>query len=320
MSTTRSVRPTDLVALVSLDGRVYPNEARTWDRLGRAPERPRILDSALVPWISFATGRQTWISVQGQAIRGLVSARRRGNRTAWEIDCLIAATDDDRIVANLFEQVSTEAAHAGVLRIFLRLERESELASPARRAGFAPYSEETLMRCEGQVEQVSLGEGVSAVAYRAADAFALYRLYNASVPEAIRRTEAPTFQQWQASAERRTKGRTGRNLVVRCNGELIANIRTSRENGLSKIDLLVHPNASTELPALTHLACSNAGAKRPLFCLVPAYAGAVATSLEQSGFRPESEYVVFVKRTAQPLQALKPVRTHATATRPVAAI
>ena len=320
MSTTRSVRPTDHVALVSLDGRVYPNEARTWDRLGRAPERPRILDSALVPWISFATGRQTWISVQGQAIRGLVSARRRGNRTAWEIDCLIAATDDERIVSNLLEQVSAEAAQAGVLRIFLRLERESELSPSARRTGFVPYTEETLMRCDGEVPLVTLPDGLSAAPCETADAFSLYRLYNASVPEAVRRIEAPTFQHWQAAAERRGAGRARRNLVVRRNDEPIAQIRTLREGCLGKIDLMVHPNASAELPALIHLACSNLGAVRPLFCLVPVYAGATATRLEESGFRPESEYTLFVKRTAQPIPALKPVRAHAAAARPVAAI
>src|SRR5712692_1207236 len=109
MSTTRSVRPTDLVALVSLDGRVYPNEARTWDQLGRGPERPRLLDSTLVPWFSFATGRRTWISIQGQAILGLISARPRGNHTAWEVECLIAAAEDDRVVLSLFDQLTEHA-------------------------------------------------------------------------------------------------------------------------------------------------------------------------------------------------------------------
>ncbi len=34
MSRARHPLPTDLVALVSFDGRVYPNEAKPWDRLG----------------------------------------------------------------------------------------------------------------------------------------------------------------------------------------------------------------------------------------------------------------------------------------------
>lgn len=320
MSTTRSVRPTDLVALVSLDGRVYPNEACTWDRLGRPRERPRILDSALVPWFSFATGRHTWISVQGQAIRGLVSARRRGNRTAWEIDCLIAATDDERLVGNLFQQVCAEAAAAGVLRIFLRLDRRSELGAVARRAGFVPYAEEALLCCNEPVPETPLPAELSVAPYKTVDAFALYRLYNAAVPEPVRRIEAPTFQQWQAIAERRTIGRTSQNLVVRRAGDPIAHIRSSRERCLAKIDLLVHPSVSAELPALISLACTTAGSQRPLFCLVPTYAETVTTNLERLCFGLEGEYVLLVKRTALPLPALEPIKAHRARPQPVAAV
>src|SRR5438874_4424162 len=94
MTTARPVRPTDLVALVSFDGRVYPNEAHTWDRLGRQPEGPRLLENALEQWLSFATGRHPWISIQGQTIRGVASARPRGSRLAWELDCLIVAAEE----------------------------------------------------------------------------------------------------------------------------------------------------------------------------------------------------------------------------------
>src|SRR5437588_271187 len=43
MTTARPVRPTDLVALVSFDGTVYPHEAHTWDRLGRAALEARVM-------------------------------------------------------------------------------------------------------------------------------------------------------------------------------------------------------------------------------------------------------------------------------------
>jgi hypothetical protein len=320
MSTTRSVRPTDLVALVTLDGRVYPNEARTWDQLGCPRGRRRILDSALVPWISFATGRQSWISARGQTVRGFVSARRRGNRAAWEIDCLIAATDDDWVVSSLLEQVAAEAARAGVLRIFLRLAQGSGLALPARRGGFVPYSEETLWRCDVGVPSLPLSDGLDVAPYRPSDAFALYRLYNLFAPEAVRRLEAPTFQQWQAAIERRATGRTGRNLVVRRGGEVIAQVRATRGRERAKIDVVVHPDASRELPAILGLACDHAGPRRPLFCLVPGYARDLACSLQDFGFEPDSHYIAYVKHTVQHLPAVKPAKAHATAARPAVAV
>ena len=320
MSTTRSVRPTDLVALVSLDGRVYPNEARTWESLGRRPEGPRILDSALVPWFSFATGRHTWISVQGQTIHGLVSARQRGNRTAWEIDCLIAASDDERLIANLFDQATAAAGSAGVLRIFLRLEAGSDLTLPARRLGFTPYAEESLYRSNAAARHSVLSPDLTLDSSKAADAFALYRLYNSTVPEPIRRIEAPTFQLWQGAAERRVAGRARRSLILRRQGEAVGLLRSSRDGDLAKIDLMVHPSASADVPALIDLGCDYAGPQRPTLCLVPTYAQTLVTCLVEAGFELDSEYVVLVKRTAMPLPAGKPVRVQAASPHPLAAV
>ena len=92
MTSVRTVRPTDLVALVAYDGRVYPNEAVTRDRIGKEMS-PHPLETALEQWFSFATGRHTWISVKGATLRGLASARRRGSKAAWELDCLIDAAE-----------------------------------------------------------------------------------------------------------------------------------------------------------------------------------------------------------------------------------
>jgi hypothetical protein len=313
MSTTRSVRPTDLVALVSLDGRVYPNEARTWESLGRRPTGPRILDSALVPWISFATGRHTWISVQGQSIQGLISARQRGNRTAWEVDCLIAATEDDRVIGNLFEQLTSGAGSGGVLRIFLRLGSGSDLTVAARRAGFVPYAEERLMRAGGSLPAASLPADVSIETYKPADAFSLFRLYNAVVPDPVRRLEAPTFQQWQAAVERRSAGRKKQHLIVRRNGEVIAELQSCRGGDIGKIDMLVHPSAGSDIPAFVNLAASRLDSQRPTFCLVPSYAESLGRVLEEAGFSVDSEYIVLMKRLAVTQPALKPARSHAPA-------
>jgi hypothetical protein len=46
MSSARRPLPTDIVALVSFDGHVYPNEAKPLDRLG-VQERARPLENAL---------------------------------------------------------------------------------------------------------------------------------------------------------------------------------------------------------------------------------------------------------------------------------
>lgn len=308
MSSTRSLRPTDLVALVSLDGRVYPNEARTWDHLGRQPEGPSLLDSALPPWFSFATGRHTWIHIQGQTIHGLVSARKRGNRTAWEVECLIAATDDERVVLKLLEQVSAGVGRAGALKVFLRLEAGSDLLNSARRAGFVPYASEVLLRSDGHVPAAELEEGRQVRPCASTDAYALYRLYNATVPEHVRRMEAPTFHQWQATQEKRGSGRGSRNLVVLHDGEIVAHVCSCRDAGIRRIDLSVLPAHRDVIPALLHLAIEKSKGQRPIYCLVPGHDEPQQVRLHEAGFIRDGEYTAMVKRTAIPIAQLKPLR------------
>ena len=97
-------------------------------------------------------------------------------------------------------------------------------------------------------------------------------------------------------------------------------VRTSRDRCLAKIDMLVHPSVSTELPGLISLACSTAGSRRPLFCLVPTYAETLTTNLERLCFGLEGEYVLLVKRTALPLPALAPIKAQRARPQPVAAM
>src|SRR3990170_3074279 len=152
MSVARTVRPTDLVALVSFDGRVYPNEAKTRDRLGRDESGSRPLESAIEQWFSFATGRHTWISVRGATLRGLVSARARGSAAAWELDTLInAAEDDEGVCLSLLDRAVEDAGREGAEKVFLRVLSESPVLVMARRAGFACVATERLYAHQGPV-------------------------------------------------------------------------------------------------------------------------------------------------------------------------
>src|SRR3989304_2119508 len=87
----RPVLPTDLLALVTYQGRSYRNEAWPRERVGAA-ESQRPLGLVLDKFLAFSRGRSAWISVRRQRLRGLVGARRRGGRQAWEVDYLVDAT------------------------------------------------------------------------------------------------------------------------------------------------------------------------------------------------------------------------------------
>ncbi|MBI2760733.1 MAG: hypothetical protein HYX51_04825 [Chloroflexi bacterium] len=310
MSATRTVRPTDLVALVSFDGRVYANEARTWERLGHDPESPRLLGSAVEQWFSFATGRHTCISIHGQTILGLASARRRGARAAWEIDCLIAADEDsERVTLSLLDQISAAAVRSGALKLFLRLEAGSDLLEPARKAGFVPYTTETLLRLDAvNTMDEPLPEGLLLRSRERPDSHGLYQLYNRVAPSTVRMVEATTLPEWQAAAERRSVGRGAADVVAERDGRIVAWVRTTRSGDAGRLDLVLDPEIWIAAPALIAWALRDLGTRRPLFAAVPAYARPIAERLQDAGFALAGEYELLAKRLVLPVLVRKPAR------------
>ena len=113
MAEARPVLPTDLLALVSYNGRNYPNQAWTRERLGSAEPPNMTLGSAVDQFLAFARGRSTWISVRRRRLRGLVGARTRGDRQAWEIDYLIDATTQVEALPGLLECAVMDVGRSG---------------------------------------------------------------------------------------------------------------------------------------------------------------------------------------------------------------
>ena len=309
MSRPRPARPTDIVPLVAFDGRVFPNEAHPWDRLGCVPAGPHVLGSAIEQWFSFVIGRNTWVSVQGQTVRGVVSARRRATRYAWEIDTLIAADDDaEALTLTLFDQVVGGAARAGAHKLFLRLEAGSDLLGAARRAGFVSFARETLLRLDGPHPTDAPPPTMYMRPYEKGDAYPLYQLYNKATPTEARRVEAATFQEWLTAHEERSRGRGRINLIGEQQSRAMAWVRASREAELGRLDLLVHPDVWPETDALLAAGLSGLRRNRPVFTVVREYAAPVRQHLEAAGFVPAGDYVCLCKRLALPARALRPSR------------
>lgn len=310
MSSARRPLPTDIVALVSFDGRVYPNEAKPLDRLG-VEDRTHLLETALEQWFSFATGKHTWVSVRGATIQGLISARRRGNRTAWEVEVLIDASDDQNIVLSLFSRMAAGVTKAGAERVFLRLDADSALVDTARSAGFFQYTLETLYRRDkGPRGQASAG-GLRPRGQH--DLHGIYQLYAHAVPANVRAIEGPTMRQWQAALEP-WGGRTT-DLVLEEDSIINAWLRVlPGQPGRFRI---VVEQAFSEMDGLVQTALSRLRESQTVLTLVPAYDGALAASLTRAGFEPAAEYVTLAKRLAKPVEEEEAVQEAARKAVPV---
>lgn len=291
----RTVLPTDLVALVSYDGRIYANQAMTRDRIG-TQDSPHPLETAFEQWLSFATGRHTCVSVKGATLRGLVSARKRGTKHAWEIDCLIdAAEGDSGVLMSLLDQITAATARSGAMKLFVRLPRGSEIERSVSRCGFLPYVREQVYR--KPVEPGWAYRVPEAMRRREkADPYPVFQLYCAAAPPEVRRIEGMTFGEWTAVQE--SLGRTTQ-YVIGQDGRIQGWLRVAGDGDLGRFDLLAEPDAIDDL---VDGALAKVANRQWIYALVPEYQAGVARRLEALGFEPSAEYTVLSRRTVRPVK------------------
>jgi hypothetical protein len=295
LSEARHALPTDLLALMTYNGRSNPNAAWPRERLGAAGERALPLGAAFDQFLAFARDHNAWISVQRQRLRGLVGVRPRGARQAWELDCLIDATPTLQALAGLLDGAVGDIGRAGAEKLFLRLAADSDLLPAVIETGFIPFREDMLY---ARVGLPNVQPSVSLRPMNPGDSYLVYRLYTAVTPESTRRCEAVTFSEWHASQELRWL-RKGVQLVNDADGNIEAVVRAARLSQGILVDLLVTDEAGDSTALLIRAGVEAVqGTNLPVFVLAPSRSR-LASQLEAAGFDSQGEYVSLLRRTTR---------------------
>ncbi len=318
MHTTRSLRPIDLVALVTLDGRVYPNEARPFERIGLPPATPNPLEHALEWALPFASNRRSWMALDGQTLRGIASARRRG-AGLWEVDLLIAASENPATVAMRLDGPLLQAAlQSRVGRVMVRVDAESPLAAALTTCGYVRAAAETLWV---RAKDLPCAQATSALDWRLstdADRYSCYQLYLAATPEETRRLEALSYDEWNSLERTRPLGRRGREWIAEREGVAVARLGVADRGRARLLDLAARAEAADDLPGLVARALSGGMAgSGELLALAQEYAPHVARALVCLGFEPLAHYVRLVRRLTVTVSALRPAPVKRGQKRPI---
>ena len=298
MTNARSVLPTDLITLVS-SGRASKNEA--WPR-----ERVYANEASLKPvgtifdrFVGRARGRGAWICTKHQHFFGLAGARRRGGRRAWEIDYLTDMSPGQDALPYLLDCAVSEAGRLGAEKLFLRIRADSPLLSAVMQNGFTAYQSETLYLHASPTLPVRTAIGLRAL--RPADMYLVYRLYNTNTPEAVRRSEAATFGEWQAAHESRWL-KNGVSLIEESSGEVATAVRAALFGKSLCLDVLAAEPAETDVIGLASAAAQALHTSLgSIQTLVPSSAFGFSTRLAEAGFEPAADYTVLMRRTTVPL-------------------
>jgi hypothetical protein len=305
----RPVRLADLALLGSLwatgkppFGPGYCNEAQTWERLGMEEAGLRLVECTVREWLPLADRRHSWMAGSGLRACALASVRARCGPSAWEVDYLIVGEGEEGLCSTLLEQLTQGLGRDGVEKVFVRLKADSPLLGTIRQAGFFPYLKERLLA----IDRAPQGLEPAKLPLRErtlTDSLPLFQLYNAAVPAAVRRNEAPTLREWVAVQE---KGRWQHMIAMGTEGPA-AWLRLSKGSRAGRFSLLTQRRPDVPLDYLLAAALDYLADRRPIFCLVPEYQKGVARRLEELGFREVSEYVVLVNRLARPVEEAVPV-------------
>lgn len=301
MREARTILPTDLLALVTYNGRSYPNQAWTYERLGGPRDSALGIGAALDQFLAFARGRSVWINVHRQRLQGLVGARRRGARQAWEIDYLIDATPHREVVGAMLDAAAAEAGRSGAERIFIRLAADSGLLSVVQDAGYHLFRREVLYTSDAPI--LALDSAVRPVT--AADNYPLFQLYCDTTSEAVRRHEAATYNQWLSTQERSWR-KHGVQLVKESEGKIEAVVRAARQSHGVCLELQMRKHGVAEAAGLLGAATHALGSPGLLpYRVLLAEGGGLEGVLEEIGFSASDEFVSLVKWTAKPLKLPK---------------
>ena len=298
MTGARSVLPTDLIALVS-SGRASKNEAWPRERVFAIEESLNPVGTMFDQFVGVARGRGAWISTDRQRLFGLAGARRRGTRRAWEMDYLADMSPAQDALPHLLDCAVRAAGRSGAEKLFLRIRAESPLLSSVLATGFTAFQEETLYLHRGPIAPVKAASGFRGVG--PADTYLVYRLYKASTPEAVRRSEAATFGEWQAARESRWL-KNGVGLIEERSGKVATVLGAAILGKRLSLDLLATEPSETDILALA-AAAAQALHTSPgsIQMLVPSTEVGFSEPLVEAGFEAETDYIVLLRRTTVPL-------------------
>ncbi len=309
---------------------------------GEAPRDPSLWKDALIP----RRGRISLVSWQGPYLSGLGSARNRNGRRVWEVDHLYVPEGTDGARSNrrqpwdsafldLLEALVREAGTRSGERIVVRLPTNSPVVFQARRSGFFPCHEESLI--EGTLgpqpdgPQPVIPQSVVPRTVRPhpvipakagiyggsgqsrsrtdtavppglsdclpADDHGLFQLFCASTPHEVREKLGLTFDQWQDAREPSTRDQ--REWVLRHNDRVTGWLCVKSFQGAHDWQVMAHPDFPDLLPRLLDWALTQGGVQQ---WLVPDYQETVRDCLLRCGLRETSRYTLLVKRIAAPVR------------------
>jgi hypothetical protein len=211
-----------------------------------------------------------------------------------EVQETVPSVSEEDIWLPLLDQLVELVGRKGVHNLIAEAAEDGPELPLLRRAGFVVYTRQDIwINDQGIVD--AAGEQLQE--REPLDDWDISVLYSNIVPGMIQSVEpAPPLN-------------TGRNWVLREEGELTAYVHVQPGSEADWMRLFIHPNARTKPRRIIAgaLCAQTPTTKHPMFCCVRRYQSWLLGALEKSGFRPWGSQAVMVKHIVQQVRAPSPV-------------
>ena len=238
------------------------------------------------------------VALEEGRILAVAALRPRSGLGAWELAHLYTSPAEAVHCEALLEQCSAWVGHRGAERLFLRVLAHTPLQEAAWRSGFFPVHTDRVYEHRGAT---AAGESTSILQLRPltlGDTYAVFRLYLASVPPAVRAAYGATLDQWRDAQE--VPPGAVEQFGWERDGQLLAWMRSVRHGGALTVDALLHPDVGSAAPQFLDAAIIRLGGalSRPAW-VVADHQTAVLGALERAGWERTHTYTVMVKSVAK---------------------
>ena len=248
-----------------------------------------------------------WVEGRGIKANGVASARPRSGPSAWVVDHLVTPRYDQGPCCELLEKAAVHAGRRGAQRLFLPLLDDGQLVEMVRPSGFVPCAQMSLLTLSGPSAIRDGGPFPGIRGREPGDDHALFRLYNATTPAAVRSGIGVTLEEWRDAQE---PGRIGtREFVLEDKDGLKGWLRVDLHRRWATARLRVQPSWEGDIASLVKLVLNESG-PRAIWWEVPESDGVLRIALAHTGFEITGSYRLMVKflaaRVKEPKLAAAP--------------
>lgn len=225
-------------------------------------------------------------------VQGLVCLGPRNGPSAWTVDHLVVATEDDDVLCDLLRSASRYAAQAGAERLLLTVPPGWHIRRVAIRSGFTVVSQVLLYTLPGR-RPLFREESIPGFRRRQhSDDHSLLRLYSASTPAEVRSKLGLTLYQWRDSNERRTR-RTREFVLDSVDGSIQTWLRLDHHRRWTDVRMMLHPESDVDIQQVIGLALRESG-RRAVWWEVPEFQWGLQHTLEHIGFEAVGCFMLMI--------------------------